>query len=94
MHTPPSEGTRSRAAVTLATIDRIIIHIASIGPIGHLPASGTIAVAICGVPLFWLAASLSPTQYAFLLILGSGTAVALHELGGRILGERDSHRLV
>ena len=31
-----------------------ILLIGSIGPLGHLPASGTVTVAVIGVPLFWL----------------------------------------
>ena len=33
---------------------RLLLLAGSIGPLGHMPASGTVAVAVAGVPLCWL----------------------------------------
>ena len=67
----------------------------SIGPLGHLPASGTVAVAVAGIPLAWLMRSHLP-GWGYWLVCAAFTlaAVWLHDVGDRLLGEKDSRKLV
>ena len=73
---------------------RMLLIIGSIGPLGHLPASGTATVAIVGVPLFWRGAGWRiETQLAVALAL-TVAAMFIHQMGDRLLGEKDSRKLV
>jgi phosphatidylglycerophosphatase A len=73
---------------------RVILWLGALGPIGRMPASGTVAVIVAGVPLFAFTRGLALPVYLPLL-LGFGLAsVALHAAGDRILGEKDSRQLV
>ena len=80
-----SEHTRSR---------RTLLLVGSIGPLGHLPASGTVTVAVIGVPLYWLMHELPPAAYLAITFGFAMVATAIHHAGDRILGEKDSRRLV
>ena len=73
---------------------RLLLSIGSIGPLGHLPASGTATVAVIGVPLFWLMHGWPFWTYTGVTLSFTAVAVWLHTLGDRILGEKDSRRLV
>ena len=69
--------------------------IGSIGPLGHLPASGTVSVAVAGIPLYWLMVTyLSSTVYAAVTVIFILLAMGIHHIGDRILGESDSRKLV
>lgn len=61
---------------------------------GYLPASGTLTVALVGVPLFWCLSGLPVVAHLILTLAFSGLAVALHQWGDRVLGEKDSRKLV
>lgn len=74
--------------------DRALLLVGSIGPMGHLPASGTATVGIVGVPLFWYMHDWSPAVYLTVTLAFCGAAVCVHTVGDRILGEKDSRRLV
>ena len=68
--------------------------VGSLGPLGYLPASGTMTVAVVGLPLFWATHRLPlavylPTLAAFTLI-----SVWIHQRGDRVLGTKDSGILV
>ena len=39
--------------------EHMLILVGSLGPLGHAPASGTVTVAVIGLPLFWLNATSS-----------------------------------
>lgn len=73
---------------------RLLVLVASLGPLGYLPASGTATVLIAGVPMVYLMHRWSTvTQIAFtvgFMLL----AVWIHDVGDRILGEKDSRKLV
>ncbi|MCP4591647.1 MAG: phosphatidylglycerophosphatase A [bacterium] len=75
---------------------RALLLVGSIGPLGHCPASGTVAVAVAGVPLVWLAHAWGLPLWAYLVItVAFGLAsVWVHQVGDRILGEKDSSKLV
>ena len=74
--------------------ERLLLRIGSIGPLGHLPASGTVTVGVVGVPLYFVMHSWSlPTRLA-VTILFTAAAVGLHEMGDRILQTKDSRSLV
>ncbi|HUU83080.1 MAG TPA: phosphatidylglycerophosphatase A [Phycisphaerae bacterium] len=75
---------------------RLLLLIGSVGPLGHAPASGTVTVAVAGIPLFllirWL--TLPLTWYLVFLALLTAAAVWVHHVGDRLLGEKDSRKLV
>lgn len=70
------------------------LWIGSIGPLGRLPASGTVTVIVVGVPAFyWL--SFRPVGLQVLLVtVFTLLSVGLHAWGDRRLGEKDSPMLV
>lgn len=73
---------------------RVLILVGSFGPLGHLPASGTVTVALIGVPLFaWMSTS-SPAAYTVITVALIAAAVFVHDRGDRILGQKDSPILV
>ena len=59
-----------------------------------LPASGTVTVAVVGIPAFWLLHRLPPVLYAIFLAVFIILSVWIHERGDRILGQKDSRMLV
>lgn len=73
---------------------RVCVVAGSLGPLGHLPASGTVTVAVVGVPVFWLVQSWSAPTFVVVTLAFTGASVWLHAAGDRILGEKDSRRLV
>jgi len=73
---------------------RLVLLIGSVGPLGHLPASGTATVAVLGVPLFWLMHTLTPPVQVAVIVVFSALSVWLHQVGDAILGEKDSSTLV
>jgi phosphatidylglycerophosphatase A len=77
------------------TLHRIVLLVGSIGPLGHMPASGTVAVAAAGIPLAWaMRAYLSPGVFWLIVAVFTGLSVWLHDAGDRMLGEKDSRKLV
>ncbi len=79
---------------TLQTRHRILLLVGSIGPLGHAPASGSVTVGIVGLPLFWVMHDWPPVGYAVGMLSFTLAAVWLHAKGDRILGEKDSRKLV
>ena len=73
---------------------RVLLSAGSFGPFGHLPASGTITVAAVGIPLFWLTHEWSRAAYVIAVVAFTAGSIWLHDIGDRILGEKDSRRLV
>lgn len=73
---------------------RALLLIGSLGPLGHAPASGTVTVAVVGVPLFWLMHDWSTSAYLATTVALTAVSVWIHQTGDRILGEKDSRRLV
>lgn len=76
---------------------RLLLLIGSFGPLGHAPASGTVTVALIGVPLYWLFSTylgLPPAAYLALVAALTLFAVWLHDVGDRILRKKDSSTLV
>lgn len=74
--------------------ERLLLRIGSIGPLGHLPASGTVTVGVVGLPLYFVMHSWSLPIRLAVTILFTAAAVGLHEKGDRILQTKDSRRLV
>ena len=74
---------------------RILLLVGSIGPLGYAPASGTVTVALVGVPLYLLMQHFlsTPLYVAFVVALAL-VSVWVHQVGDRILGEKDSRKLV
>lgn len=77
-----------------SSADRLLIIAGSIGPLGRIPASGTVTVAVVGIPLFWLTRGLPLALYIPLLVVFLIASVWIHQRGDAILGEKDSRRLV
>lgn len=73
---------------------RAFLFIGSLGPLGYLPASGTVTVALLGPVLYWLMHSLSFQTYIAITLGFTGISVWVHSVGDRLLGEKDSRRLV
>ncbi len=73
---------------------RALLWIGSFGPLGHLPASGTVTVALVGVGLYRLLSAASESLYVAVTLLVTAAAVAIHDVGDRLLGEHDSRTLV
>lgn len=74
---------------------RLLLLVGSLGPLGHAPASGTVAVAVAGVPLCWLMRKyLSDGVYLAVTVGFTLAAMGLHHVGDRLLGESDSRKLV
>lgn len=73
---------------------RWLIRIGSMGPLGHAPASGTVTVAVVGIPLYLLLHTLDPLWYVAVTVVITLASVAIHAAGDRILGEKDSRKLV
>jgi phosphatidylglycerophosphatase A len=72
-----------------------LLRIGSLGPLGHAPASGTVAVAVVGVPLYLVMQALLPVwAYVAVTIAFALFSVWLHDVGDRLLGEKDSRKLV
>ena len=74
--------------------ERGLLLIGSIGPLGHLPASGTVTVAVIGIPLFYLMYTWPVPVYVVAALLFIGAAIWIHHLGDALLGEKDSRKLV
>lgn len=73
---------------------RILLMVGSLGPLGWMPASGTVTVALVGVPLFWLMSGLGPLGWCAILLPLGLASVWIHQVGDRLLGEEDSGTLV
>ena len=77
--------------------ERVLLLIGSIGPFGYMPASGTVTVAAVGIPLAWLMRvhlAWSIGMYLGVVIAFSLLSVWIHDAGDRLLGEKDSRKLV
>ncbi len=78
-----------------STGQQLILWIGSIGPLGHCPASGTVTVAVVGVPLAYVLRShLTTPMFVIVATIVTVIAVWIHDVGDRILGEKDSRKLV
>ncbi len=74
---------------------RVLLLVGSVGPLGYMPASGTVTVAVDGVPLAWLMRTSLPLGvYLAVCVMFTLFAVWLHDVGDRLLGEKDSRKLV
>ena len=73
---------------------RLLLLVGSVGPLGHAPASGTVTVAVVGIPFFYLTRSWSVPSYLLFTAVFTAASVWLHDRGDAILGEKDSRRLV
>ncbi len=77
------------------TWQKLLLIVGGIGPVGHAPASGTLAVAVAGIPSCWLMQKyLSLPAYVAVVAVMTLVSVAIHQIGDRILGEKDSRKLV
>jgi phosphatidylglycerophosphatase A len=85
---------RNAIVIPFTRGQRILLHIASIGPLGHVPASGTVTVAVIGVPLFYGMQGWSPLLFVTTTLLFSASAICLHQIGDRWIGQKDSRVLV
>lgn len=73
---------------------RILLGIASIGPLGHLPASGTVTVAVVGLPLMYWMQFWPITTRVIVTLVVTAVSIWIHDIGDRLLGEKDSRKLV
>lgn len=73
---------------------RLLLRVGTLGPVGYLPASGTASVAIAGIPLFLLMHRWPWYVYFPVMLVFIAASIWLHDVGDRILGEKDSRKLV
>lgn len=73
---------------------RLFLLVGSMGPFGAMPASGTVTVGVIGIPLYYLMHEWSATTYAVTVALFCLVSVWVHTRGDRILGEKDSRKIV
>jgi phosphatidylglycerophosphatase A len=71
-----------------------VVLIGSLGPLGFLPASGSVTVAVIGLPLFYLMRDTEPTVRLAVAVALTAAAVWIHDVGDKILNEKDSRKLV
>lgn len=95
-HDPPAgAGTFTPADdIQLTSSARLLIRVGSLAGLGRLPASGTISVAVVGIPLFWLLSDMGWAGWTVTLIVVIAASILLHEIGDRVLGVKDSPLLV
>ena len=73
---------------------RVLLLVGSIGPLGHLPASGSLTVAFLGIPLFAVVHTWPGGVQLTLIVAFSGLAVGVHHVGDKLLQVKDSPTLV
>src|SRR3972149_11287549 len=76
------------------TFERLLLSVASFGPLGYLPASGSVTVAVAGIPIFYFLHTWPPAVYVTFSLAFTAAAIALHDWGDRLLGTKDSGLLV
>ena len=81
------DGVRTRGS-------KWIIAIGSCGYLGYLPASGTVTVAVAGVPAFLWFSQFGTTVHLIIVAVTTAFGVWIHDRGDRLLGEKDSRKLV
>jgi len=77
-----------------ARLGRALLWIGSIGPLGYLPASGTVTVVVVGLPLFACGSAWALRTQLVILVAMTVAAMIVHQIGDRLLGEKDSRKLV
>ncbi len=88
-------STDSRPAAQQRPIaHRVLLLVGSLGPLGWMPASGTVTVGLVGVPLFWLMSGMTWITWCAVLLPMGLVSVWIHQVGDRLLGEEDSGTLV
>ncbi len=75
-------------------VEWAILLTGSLGPLGYAPASGTVTVAVIGVPLYWLMHGWSGPAFVTGVLPSPLASVPLRQAADRILGGTDSRRLV
>lgn len=77
------------------TGQRLLLTVGSFFYVGYLPASGTVSVLLIGVPAYGLLLHrLSPTAYGVFVAVFALASVWVHHQGDRLLGEKDSGKLI
>ena len=82
---------------TSTRTDRLLLFIGSLGYLGYVPiASGTVAVAVVGVPLYLLLVWMKLSVAAYIAFTVALTALAIFIAGhaDRVLNEKDSKKNV
>lgn len=82
------------AAKRPGRLAQLWLGIGSLGPLGHLPASGTVTVAVVGLPMYGLTRDWSIAFYLAIVTAWTLASVGLHQIGDRLLAEKDSRKLV
>lgn len=79
---------------SLSNSQRVFLWIASIGPLGYCPASGTVTVAVVGIPVMYWMLEWPINIRVIITIAVVAVSIWLHDKGDRILNEKDSRKLV
>lgn len=73
---------------------RFLLFIGSCGYLGYAPASGTVSVAVIGIPGYLILSMLPAPWYLTIMVAFTLASVWVHARGDNILGEKDSGKLV
>lgn len=93
--TPPESTAAAPAGGPRSLRDRLILFCASCFGLGYVgAATGTVTVAVLGIPLFYLVHTWPFVAQLVLLVVVTGVSVWLSDVGERILQEKDSNKLV
>lgn len=79
---------------SLSIRQRVLLGIASIGPLGYCPASGTVTVAVIGIPVMYWMLDWPITVKIIVTSAVVAVSIWLHDVGDRLLNEKDSRKLV
>jgi len=73
---------------------RWVLVLGSLGPLGYLPASGSMTVLLVGVPVFYFTRNWTVETHSLTLFGWIVVSILIHHFGDRWLGEKDSQKLV
>jgi phosphatidylglycerophosphatase A len=74
--------------------EKLILTVGSIGPLGHLPGSGSLTVGVIGIPIYSMCSGLSRPIFLAMAAALTVVSIIIHDVGDRILGTKDSPTLV
>ncbi len=94
LHAALDDATMCGVMKRITRSQRALLLVGSLGPLGPLPASGTVTVAVVGIPLFYLMHQWHEIVYILVTLAFIAASIWLHDVGDRILGEKDSNKLV
>lgn len=97
-HAPPADSMPAEGCGTPGLFDRVLLFVGSLAYLGYVPfASGTVAVAVVGVPVYWLLVevlSWGSMGYSVFVLAFTLLSVWIAGHADRVLNEKDSKKNV